>query len=29
MNQSEFLKITCNLLKAQDKLRTQGVIGFG
>lgn len=29
MNQSELLTITCNLLKAQEKSRAQGVIGFG
>ena len=29
MNQSEFLAITCNLLKAQEKWRVQGAIGFG
>lgn len=29
MNQSELLTIRCNLLKAQEKLRAQGVIGFG
>ena len=29
MNQSEFLAITCNLPKARDKSRVQGVIGFG
>ena len=27
-NQSEFLAITCNLLKAREKSRTQGRIGF-
>ena len=27
--QSEFLAITCNLLKAREKLRVQGAIGFG
>ena len=29
MNQSGFPAITCNLLKAWEKLRVQGVIGFG
>ena len=29
MNQSEFLAITCNLLKAREKLRAQDTIGFG
>ena len=29
MNQSEFLAITCNLLKVPEKLRVQGTIGFG
>ena len=29
MNQSEFLAITFNLLKAREKSRIQGVIGFG
>ena len=29
MNQSEFLAFSCDLLKAQVKTRTQGVIGFG
>ena len=28
MNQLEFLAITCNLLKAREKLRVLGVIGF-
>ena len=28
MSESEFL-ITCNLLKAQEKPRVQGAIGFG
>ena len=28
MKQSEFLAITCNLLKAQEKSRVQGAIGF-
>ena len=28
MNQSEFLEITCNLLKAREKSRVQGAIGF-
>ena len=28
MNQSEFLAITCNLLKVREKLRMQGTIGF-
>ena len=27
MNQSEFLAITCNLLKLREKSRVQGVIG--
>ena len=29
MNQSEFLAIARNLFKAREKLRMQGVIGFG
>ena len=29
MNQSQFLAITCNSLKAREKSRVQGVIGFG
>ena len=29
MNQSEFAAIACNLLKAQEKSRVQGAIGFG
>ena len=29
MNQSQFLAITCNLLKAQEKSRVHGAIGFG
>ena len=29
MVQSEFLAITCNLLKAQEKSRVQGAIGLG
>ena len=29
MNQSEFLEITCNLLKAREKSRVHGAIGFG
>ena len=29
MNQSEYLTITCNLLKARENSRVQGVIGFG
>ena len=29
MNQSEFLAITCNLLKACEKSHIQGAIGFG
>ena len=29
MNQSEFLEITCNLLKAREKSRVQGAIGLG
>ena len=28
MNQSEFLAITCNLLKAREKSRVQNAIGF-
>ena len=29
MNQSEFLAIICNLLKAREKSRVHGEIGFG
>ena len=29
MNQSQFLAITCILLKAREKSRVHGVIGFG
>ena len=29
MNQSEYLAITCNLVKAREKSRVQEVIGFG
>ena len=29
MNQSEYLAITCDLLKAREKSRVQGVIDFG
>ena len=29
MNQSEFLVITCNSLKEQEKSRVQGAIDFG
>ena len=29
MNQSEFLAITCNLLKALEKSRVQGAISWG
>ena len=29
IKQSEFLTITCNLLKAREKLGVQGAIGFG
>ena len=29
MNQSQFLVITCNSLKAQEKSRVHGGIGFG
>ena len=29
MNQSEFLAITCNLLKAREKSHVQSAIGFG
>ena len=29
MSQSEFLEITCNLLKAREKSRVQCDIGFG
>ena len=28
MNQSQFLAITCNLLKAREKSRVHGAIGF-
>ena len=28
MNQSEFLSVACNLLKAREKMRVQGAIGF-
>ena len=28
MNQSEILAVACNLLKAREKLRVQGAIGF-
>ena len=28
MNQSEFLAVTCKLLKAREKSRLQGAIGF-
>ena len=28
MNQSEFLAITCSLLRVQEKLHIQGAIGF-
>ena len=28
MNQPEFQAITCNFLKAREKLRAQGAIGF-
>ena len=28
MNQSEFLAIICNLLKAREKSRVHGAIGF-
>ena len=28
-NQSAFLEVTCNLLKAREKSRVQGAIGFG
>ena len=28
MNQSEYLAIACNLLKAREKLRVQGAIGW-
>ena len=28
MNQSQFLAITCNLLKAQEKSRVHGATGF-
>jgi len=28
MNQSQFLAIICNLLKAQEKSRVHGAIGF-
>ena len=29
VNQSQFLAITCNSLKAREKSRVDGVIGFG
>ena len=29
MNQSQFLAIICNLLKAREKSRVHGAIGFG
>ena len=29
MNQSQFIAITCNLLKVQEKSCVQGAIGFG
>jgi len=29
MNQSQFLAITCNSLKAREKWRVHGAIGFG
>jgi len=29
MNQSQFLAIICNLLKAQEESRLHGAIGFG
>ena len=29
INQSEFLEITCNFLKAREKSRAQDTIGFG
>ena len=29
MNQSQFLEITCNSLKAREKSRVHGAIGFG
>ena len=29
MNQSQFLTITCNSLKARERSRVQGVIAFG
>ena len=29
MKQSQFLTITCNSLKAREKSRVHGVIGFG
>ena len=29
MNQSGFLAISCNLLKAREKSRVQGAVGFG
>ena len=28
-NQSEFLTVTCNLLKAREKSQVQGAVGFG
>ena len=29
MNQSQFLEIICNSLKAREKLRVHGAFGFG
>ena len=29
MNPTEFLAITCNLLKAREKSRVEGAIGYG
>ena len=29
MNQSEFLRVTCNLLKAREKSRVKGATAFG
>ena len=29
MNQSQFLSVTCNSLKAREKSRVHGAIGFG
>ena len=29
MNQSQFLAVTCNSLKAREKSRVHGAIGFG